>query len=37
MAPSDSLTLYKKYYVDRDFERLDLFQQLSEDYGVQSA
>lgn len=35
--PKKPLALYEKYYVDRQFERLDLFEQLMEHYGVQSA
>ena len=37
MSQKDPLALYRKYYVDRDFERLDLFQLLSEKYKIQSA
>lgn len=37
MPPKDPLALYRKYYVDRDFERLDLFQLLSEKYKIHSA
>ena len=33
----DPIALYKEYFLDRDFERLDLFQALDERYGVQSA
>ena len=37
MPPKKPLALYEKYYVERDYERLDLFQQLAERYAVQSA
>lgn len=37
MMKKDFLDLYKKYYVDRDFERLDLFQLLHEKYQINSA
>lgn len=37
MAKKDPLALYNHYYVEREFERLDLFQQLADNYGVQSA
>jgi hypothetical protein len=33
----DALALYRQYYVDKDFERLDLFQRLAKDYGIESA
>ena len=32
-----ALQLYQKYYVDREYEGLDLFQLLRDQYGVQSA
>jgi len=31
------IELYKEYFVDKDFERLDLFQLLAEQYNIQSA
>ena len=31
------LSLYKEFFVDRDFERLDLFQLLAERFGIRSA
>ena len=31
-----SLELYKKYYISRNFERLELFQVLSKKYGVRN-
>ncbi|NJM42743.1 MAG: hypothetical protein HC853_19410 [Anaerolineae bacterium] len=34
---TDPLALYRKYYVDRGFERLDLFAQLARTYGITSA
>lgn len=37
MAQKDPYALYKHYYIDRDFERLDLFEQLADSYNVQSA
>lgn len=37
MAKIDPLALYNKYYTERDFERLDLFQELAQVYGVQSS
>ena len=37
MPPKDPLALYKQYYIERDFERLDLFQQLANRFAVQSA
>ena len=30
-------SLYKKYFIDRDHERLDLFQLLTEQYGIESS
>lgn len=37
MNKNSSLQLYEKFFVDRDFERLDLFQLLAEKYGIESA
>jgi hypothetical protein len=37
MPTKDPLALYRQYYVERDHEALDLFQQLGERYAVQSA
>lgn len=37
MSPKDPLALYRQYYVERDHEGLDLFQQLAERYAIQSA
>lgn len=37
MPKKDPLALYQHYYVDRDFERLDLFQLLLQKYNIQSA
>ena len=37
MSKNSSLQLYEKFFVDRDFERLDLFQLLLEKYGIESA
>ncbi|MBZ0188023.1 MAG: hypothetical protein K8F91_17380 [Candidatus Obscuribacterales bacterium] len=37
MPPENPLALYKKYYIDRDYERLDLFQQLAKYHNIQSA
>jgi len=37
MNKNSSLKLYEKFFVDRDFERLDLFKLLCEKYGVESA
>jgi hypothetical protein len=34
---NNSLQLYEKYFMDRDFERLDLFQLLLKKYGIKSA
>ena len=36
MSQKDPLALYHQYYVERDFERLDLFQLLAEKYHIQS-
>jgi hypothetical protein len=36
MPQKDPLALYHKYYTNRDFERLDLFQILSSKYNIQS-
>lgn len=33
----DPIALYREFFVDRDFERLDLFRTLAERFGVQSA
>jgi len=33
---NDPIELYKEYFIERDFERLDLFQLLAERFGVQS-
>ena len=32
-----TLSLYKEFFTDRDFERLDLFQLLAERFGIRSA
>lgn len=37
MPTKDPLALYRHYYVERDYEGLDLFQQLAERYAIQSA
>ena len=37
MSQKDPLALYKQYYVDRDFEGLDLFEKLHRKYDIQSA
>ena len=37
MSKKHPLALYNHYYVDRDFERLDLFQLLATRYDIQSA
>ena len=37
MAKKDPLALYNKYYAERDFDRLDLFQELAHRYDVQSS
>jgi hypothetical protein len=34
---NNPLKLYNEYFVERDFERLDLFQLLAEKYGIKSA
>lgn len=34
---TDALALYQEHYVEKDFERLDLFQLLAERYGIESA
>ncbi|MEQ8671949.1 MAG: hypothetical protein RLP44_29015 [Aggregatilineales bacterium] len=36
MTEKDTMALYRKYYVDRDYERLDLFQLLSNHYDIQN-
>jgi hypothetical protein len=33
----DALALYRQHYVDKDFERLELFHLLAERYGIESA
>jgi len=35
--PKNPLDLYQEHFVDKDFERLDLFQLLREKYGIASA
>ena len=35
MAEKDHMALYRQYYVERDYERLDLFQLLSNHYDIQ--
>jgi hypothetical protein len=35
--PNNTLSLYNKYFIDRDHERLDLFQRLYQQYHIQSA
>lgn len=37
MNKNNSLKLYEKFFVERDFERLDLFQLLAEKYRLESA
>ena len=37
LTSKDPIELYKEYFVDREFERLDLFQLLAEQFNVQSA
>ena len=37
MSQKDPLALYKQYYVDRDFEGLDLFEKLHRKYDIHSA
>ena len=34
---NNPLKLYNEYFIERDFERLDLFQLLAEKYGIKSA
>lgn len=37
MSHKDPLALYKEYYVDRNFEGLDLFEKLHQQYEIHSA
>ena len=36
-STEDAIAVYHKHYVDKGFERLDLFQQLAERYSIESA
>jgi hypothetical protein len=37
IVAQDAMALYQEHYVDKDFQRLDLFQLLTEQYGIVSA
>jgi hypothetical protein len=36
-STEDAIAVYREHYVDKGFERLDLFQRLAEGYGIESA